>query len=577
MPTILVVDDEAVVRTVLNEVLTAEDRVILLAAGAEEALAHATSLDSLDLAIVDKNLENSNGVDLVRRLRELHAGAEYVLITAYPSVESAAEAVRLRLYDYVTKPFDITELDAVVAGALDRAAQRRADAEQRAHDLERAEAASRDQLTRLPSRDAFVEHVDAVLAAAKRDPTRAFAVLVFNLDGFGVIIDGLGHSAGDDLLVQWVERVSRLLRWRDLLARVGADELTLLMEDLEDPAEAVGMAERLKRAAALPFALGNRQVSLTVRVGIALSAERYERGEELLRDAGAAAAHAKRAGRGRHAIFVDEMHSRAVEQLTLDEGLRRAVEHGEFVAYYQPILSVESGRVVAFEALARWRHPERGLLLPAEFLDRAVEGGFLTEIAWQVICDSVDQQRRWLDRFGHETPLTMHVNVPPTVLLRRHFVEDIERLLQAAGLKPSCLKVEITEAVAMDATEVSAEVMQTLRKRGIAVCLDDFGTGYASLSWLHSFPVDELKIDKSFVAAMSGDRRSQILVGAAVNLAHSLGLAVVAEGVETQEQLDELTAMSCEYVQGFLFAKAMPAAHAEAYMRKRIAAALRGA
>ncbi|OGQ78396.1 MAG: hypothetical protein A2289_25045 [Deltaproteobacteria bacterium RIFOXYA12_FULL_58_15] len=688
MATILIVDDESMICRVLSETLKGEGRTIVTANSAEEGLRKLESIPSLDLAFVDKNLPDRNGLELVRKLKQRYPDAEYIMITAYASIDAAVEAVRLGLFDFITKPFDIADVEQVANKALEKVETVRNNAKQRkineehqqlllasvddgiwdwdltagtisfsprAHaflgitddvigdvpsnwqnlviaedaatfasqlqmihdgtstlfdcevrmrhanggqrwvwirgsalidsdatarrivgfhrdvtdrrtvEAHLAHTADHDQLTGLLNRPAFVERIEQALLSTKRDPSTSFAVLAIDLNGFGRINDTLGHNAGDEVLIRWVERISRQVRPHDAFARIGADQFTILLNGIRTPNDAEELAERINRGLLNPFEVRDRQVTISVSVGIALGQD-YENAEDILRDAGTALVQAKVEGKGTHVTFVDAMHNRAVELLTLDQGLRTAVAKHEFIAVYQPIISIETGRIVAFEALARWQHPTRGLLAPAQFLNRAAEVGFLAEISWQITTIACLQQRRWLDALGSNVGLTINLNVAPPLLLRRSFVSELTRLLDDLSLPPDSVKIEVTEIVAIDNTQASAEIIQQLRRLGIAVCLDDFGTGYASLSWLHNFPVDEIKIDRSFVTDMTTDRRSHVLVGAAVNLAHSLGLPVVAEGVETQEQLAELRTMSCEYAQGFLFSRPLAVDKAESIL-----------
>lgn len=559
MTTILIIDDEQIVRELLEEALRSPDRTILCAADFAGALSHAHALDSLDLAMVDKNLEGTSGLELVRQLRLLHPHAEYIIMTAFASLDSAVESVRLGLYDYIQKPFDIGQLEARVTAAIAKVHTRRDVAQQHQATADRlAHTEAYDQLTGLLNRTAFIGRVDRLLRAAREAPASTFAVLVLDLNDFGRINDSYGPSAGDQILVQWGRRLIKLVRANDAVARVGADLFAILLEGVRGTEGALTMVERIHRALDDPFELGDRPVTLRASIGISLSREQYARGEDLLRDAGTALVEAKSAGKSSHAIFVTEMHSAAVAELSLDQGIRQALNNHELTTWYQPILSVDTERIVGFEALARWQHPERGLLSPAAFLERARDAGFLAEISWQVLQQAFAQHRQWLTQFGDEHPLAMNVNVAPPLLLRPGFVDELARLIAELALPPARLKAEVTEIVAIDNTELSAAVIQEIRRLGVAVCLDDFGTGYASLSWLHRFPVDELKIDQTFIAGMTHDRRSHILVGAAVGLAHSLGLPVVAEGVETEAQFDALRALAVEYAQGFLFARPCP-------------------
>ncbi len=553
---ILVVDDEPLIREVLARALESPDRRVLVAVDIADAQRQRQAAGRLDIALIDKNLANESGLELIRALKERDPDAAYILMTAYASLDSAVESVRLGLFDYVLKPFDLDVVEALVARA-ERAVTdaRTAVAERAAAEHRFAQQSSHDPLTGFLNREAFVARLDESLAELHLAPARGFAVLVVDINDFGRINDTFGHTAGDALLVQWSARLRTHADEHTVVARLGGDQFTLLLDGAATVDQAMSAFERLQRTLAEPFSVGEQEVRTNVSAGICLAAADYQRGEELLRDAGTALVQAKLEGRRRVVVFAHEMRHRAVDRLTLDQGLRLAIERHEFVAHYQPIVSLESGRVVAFEALARWRHPERGLVAPAYFLERAAETGILAEISWQVANLALAQQRAWRRQFSGRAPVAMCINVAPPLLMRSSFVRDLEALLLRHDLAAADVKIEVTEVVALDNTPAPAAVVQALRRLGIVVCLDDFGTGYASLSWLHRFPVDELKIDRSFVSGMLVDRRSQVLVGAAVNLAHSLGLPVVAEGIETEAQLAELRAAACEYGQGFLFAR----------------------
>ncbi len=567
MAAILVVDDEPVVRELLAHALKAPDRQIFLAEDAETALAQAARIATLDMALVDKNLPGPSGLKLVRLLREKHPQAAYVIMTAYASVDSAVEALRLGLYDYITKPFDLALIESVVSGALSKVRLAR-ESQTSGNGGDERGAGAPDVLTGLPTRATFVRQLDEALARFRADPRQGFAVLVADLDDFGRINDSLGHTAGDELLVGWVRRIAQAVRDDDMVARLGADQFTILLAGVDDEQKAVAMALRLQATTDEPLLLRDTPVALSASIGVNMGAAAYTSGEEVLRDAGVALARAKAQGKGAHAVFVSEMRDETLERIALDDDLRRGISHDEFTTVYQPILSVESSRVVAFEALARWRHPAHGVLMPDRFLSRAGQTGVLVEISWRIIRQACAQLALWLKRGGAQAQLMMSLNVPPSLLLRADFVEDFHTLITRLNLPPARLKVEVTEIVAMASGVKSAEAMQALRRLGVVVCLDDFGTGFASLRWLHDFPVDEIKIDKSFVADMTTNRRSHILVGAAVGLAHSLGLPVVAEGVETVAQLEELRQMRCEYVQGYLFSRPVSSEHAEELLRR---------
>lgn len=564
---ILIADDDPSIRALLTEALESPGRTLVVTDGGRAALAAAATLSALDVVVVDKNMPDMDGLELVHRLRKGHEHTEYLMLTGYPSLDSAAEAVRLGLCDYLCKPSDISTIEAAVVRAEARALHsREAVTRQRAIEERLASLATHDSLTGLPNRGWIEQRIEAAVRALPDTVDEGLAVLALDLDGFDRVIDTAGHKAGDEVLIEWARRVGRLLNHNESLARLAGDQFAILAPALSNAAGVALLVARVQTALVEPVQAAGTSFRLTASVGSVLAGPRYQRGQEVLRDACTALMRAKRRGTGASLLFATGMRTDAVDTFALDQELHHALHHGELISYFQPILSLESGLVVALESLARWQHPSRGILAPAAFLERAAATGLLAELSWQVLDRACVQLKAWNERFGASFHVGLSVNISPPLLMRHGFVEEIERLIDRVGLQPEQLKLEITETVALDNTAASAEVIQALRRLGLIVCLDDFGTGYASLSWLHQFPVDELKIDRSFVEHIVDDRRSQILVGAAVNLAHSLGLPVVAEGVENRAQLEELRALSCEYAQGYLFSPPLSAVDTEALL-----------
>jgi len=416
-----------------------------------------------------------------------------------------------------------------------------------------------DALTGLPNRALFTDRLGHALEHDRRRPGYPCAVLFLDLDRFKVINDSLGHAAGDQFLVSTARRLASCLRPKDTAARIGGDEFVILLEDFGGEGDPVRVAERVQAEMSRPLELGGQEVSATVSIGIVLmSAALYDRPEDVLRDADIAMYRAKTGGRARCQVFGAEMHAHAVALLRLETDLRRAVEREQFRLHYQPIVSLESGRITGFEALVRWQHPQRGLVGPGEFLPLAEETGLILSLGRWVLREACRQNGRWRRQFPQEPFLTVSINLASRQFAQAALVETITEALEEAGLEASGLGLEITESGIMEDVEAAA-MLSRLRDLGVSVSIDDFGTGYSSLSRLHSLPLDSLKIDRSFVAQMNG---SDSMIRAVVTLAHGLRIDVVAEGVETAEQLAALRALNCRYGQGYFFSRPLDAAAA---------------
>lgn len=423
-----------------------------------------------------------------------------------------------------------------------------------------------DSLTGLPNRALFMDRLGQSLRHAQRRRERLFAVLFLDLDRFKLVNDSLGHGAGDRLLVEIARRLEACIRPGDTAARLGGDEFTVLLEDVRDGADAAQVAERLQREIRRPVTLDGQDVFTSASIGIALSAAAYERAEDILRDADIAMYRAKAKGGSRHEVFDPAMYARAVALLKMETDLRRAIDRGEFAVHYQPIVSLRDGRIAGFEALVRWNHPHRGLVLPMEFIRMAEETALVVDIDRWVLREACRQLQEWHQRYPDARPLSVSVNLSGRHFAQPDLAEHLRRTLRATGLQGDCLGLEITESVLLDTTEASHEALHELRRDGTRLYLDDFGTGYSSLSYLHRFPIDALKIDRSFVTSLRPGGQGQEIVRTILSLAQNLDIHVVAEGVETAEQLAALKALRCEYAQGYAFSPPLPGAQAEALL-----------
>jgi diguanylate cyclase (GGDEF)-like protein/PAS domain S-box-containing protein len=420
-----------------------------------------------------------------------------------------------------------------------------------------------DVLTGLPNRALFMDHLNLAIARSKRHEDHLFAVLYLDLDRFKVINDSLGHMIGDLLLVEIARRLGGCLRPGDTVARLGGDEFTVLVDDIKDESEAIYVAERIKKELTKSFNLSGREVFTTLSIGIAPSSTGYDRAEDILRDADTAMYRAKSLGKARHEIFDKAMHARAINLLQLETDLRKAIEHQEFFIQYQPIVDLDNFSLRGFEALVRWRHPERGFISPIDFIPVAEETGMIIQIGEWVLREACRQIQRWQVVFPSDPPLFISVNLSGKQFTQADLIHEVAYILSETRIDPHSLKLEITESMVMENIEAATEMLNELRALGVQLSIDDFGTGYSSLSYLHRFPIDTLKIDRSFVTQMSENNENAEIVRTIVMLAQNLGMDVVAEGVETNEQLALLRKLGCENGQGYFFSKPLDVAGAE--------------
>ena len=425
-----------------------------------------------------------------------------------------------------------------------------------------------DPLTGLPNRLLFIDRVGRLIKHSKRRKDHLFAVLFMDLDGFKMINDSMGHLIGDQLLLGVANRLEKCLRATDTVARLGetftvarlgGDEFTVLLDDIKDPNDAKRAADRMMKSLAAPFILGGKEVFTSVSIGIALSNTLYEQPEEILRDADTAMYRAKSLGKARYEVFDADMRASVMARLQLETDLRHALERGEFLNFYQPIVALSSGEIAGFEALLRWQHPTRGLLSPDEFIPVAEETGLIRELGWWNLREACRQISEWKSVLATHPHLTVSVNLSAKQFLQPNLVEDIRKLLVELALPPETLKLEITESTVMADPAAAVEMLQQIKSLGIHLAIDDFGTGYSSLSYLHRFPLDTLKIDRSFISGMGDEGEGMEIARTILPMANNLRLDVVAEGVETVQQVTLLRKLHCKYAQGYYFSKPLSA------------------
>ncbi len=447
-----------------------------------------------------------------------------------------------------------------MAGSLtDITARKRAE-EQLLHD------ALFDSLTQLPNRTLFLDHLGLAMEQSRRRKASSVALLFIDLDRFKNINDSLGHTVGDELLVELARRLTQFLRPGDTVARLGGDEFAILLNDIHGPEDATRVAERVQELLREKLVLGGREVFTSASIGVALSNAGYRTPEEILRDADTAMYRAKAAGRGCYQVFDQTMHRSVVALLKLETELRQAVEKNQFLMHYQPIVSLEDKRIVGFEGLVRWLHPEHGLVSPTQFIAVAEETGLIVPIGWWVLKQACQHAREWQELVPADPPLYVSVNVSGKVVMQPDMYERVVEILERSGLPPTSLRLEITENVIMDHGEMALEKLAQFHRLGVQFSVDDFGTGYSSLSYLQRFSYDTLKIDRSFISGMDGKDDASAIVKTIVTLANMLNIGVVAEGVETAKQLEQLREIGCSHAQGFWFSRPVDRAATQAML-----------
>jgi diguanylate cyclase (GGDEF)-like protein/PAS domain S-box-containing protein len=420
-----------------------------------------------------------------------------------------------------------------------------------------------DSLTGLPNRSRFHEHLAQAIAHAAQDAERRFAVMFLDFDRFKLINDSMGHSAGDAFLIQVGRRIRDNVRPGDVVARLGGDEFAVLCTDIEREAHAVMLAERLQLVLAEPLQIGGTEIATSASIGITFSAIGYELPEEVLRDADIAMYRAKAAGKARHALFDASLHQQVTDRVRLEGDLRRAIEAGQLTVAYQPLFNLGTGRLTGFEALARWQHPTQGLISPAVFIPIAEETALIGPLTDFVLDTACRQLKLWQARSEGFAALSMQVNVSGNDIAHSGFAQRVTRAIVAARLNPSQLTLELTENVLMDRVDGAVDTLTRLRELGVGLSIDDFGTGYSSLSYLSSLPIDSLKIDASFVRGMRSGSKEAEVVRAILTLGASLGKSVIAEGIETESQYDQLRGMGCESGQGYHLSRPLVAENVE--------------
>jgi diguanylate cyclase (GGDEF)-like protein/PAS domain S-box-containing protein len=448
-------------------------------------------------------------------------------------------------------------------GILQDITERKRAEEQLLHD------AFYDSLTGLPNRALFLDRLKLLIGHSRRREDYLFAILFLDLDRFKNVNDSLGHIVGDQLLIEVAHRLEGCVRPGDSVSRLGGDEFTIILDDISDVNDATRVTERIQKKLSIPLKLNGQEVYTSASIGIALSATGYERADDMLRDADTAMYRAKDKGRSCHVVFDAKMHDLAVTLLTLESDLRHAVEHNEFTYFYQPIVSLETGKTAGFEVLLRWEHPRRGIINPDEFMEISEDTGLIIPIFEKTLKESCIRIREWQKRFPFNPALSISINLSAKQFTQNEWVDQIEQTLRKNELEGKYLNLEITESVFMKAEDQTLSLLRKLKQSDVQLHMDDFGTGYSSLSYLHRLPIDAFKIDSSFVSRMDVEQVNLEIIRTILTLAYNLGHTVTAEGVENVEQFVQLKALKCNYGQGNYFAPPMRASDIDAFLNQR--------
>jgi diguanylate cyclase (GGDEF)-like protein len=577
-PSILVVDDEPdnfdVIETLLSNGEDVDqdnqDYHLHYAANGRDAIA-ALDVFQPDLILLDVMMPEMDGIEVCKRIKAMPkwSPVPIIMVTALTAKKDLAQCLFAGADDFISKPVNRLEIMARVKSMIrihqqyKQLAEFNTKLESMVQDrtAQLQSMISEDALTKLPSR-AYLLHN---LADRLKQGNSSLALVYLDCDQFKLVNGSFGHHVGNQLLIAIADRLRQHLRSGDILARMGEDEFCFLLDQVEDESQVEPFLQDILQSFVEPFVVANCEIYISVCMGIALGKNSDRKPEELLQDADTAMYQAKLRGKDSHQVFDRQMHLTMFNRLILENDLQRALEQEEFVLFYQPIINLKTEQLAGFEALVRWRHPERGMVSPIEFIPSMETTGLIVPVGMVVFRQACQQLQAWQQQGW--TDLTMSVNLSVRQFASSTLLADIDQILAETGANPANIKLEITESAIMDNAESAIALTKELRSRHIQISIDDFGTGYSSLGYLHRFPVDNLKIDRSFVNQIRADNRNYHVVDTIIALSNQLGLSVIAEGIETKEQLQWLQNSGCQYGQGYLFNRPLPAAEvAKIYM-----------
>lgn len=580
---ILIIDDEPQIRTVLCEMLA--DGYDCQSAGSAEEGLELLRAREFALVVSDVTMAGISGLEMVPQILSIAPDTVVVMMSGAQTIETAVEAMRVGAFDYLMKPFDLPHVEVLIRRAVDHhslllakrhyESQLEALVQQRTTDLLKTTEALKEEiaernrveerlnylayydvLTTLPNRILFKDRLSQALMLAQSEG-QILAVLILSLDRFKNINDTLGPAMADRLVGSVAERLKRVIREGDTLGYWGSDEFVFLLRQLNSTEDAMEIAGRIQSALQAKLEVDDHEFYVTASIGIGLYPFDGLNDETLMKNAGAALFQAKASGGNSYQFYTADMNARAVERHSLENSLRRAIEREEFIIHYQPIVDVNTLRIVAAEALVRWQNPELGLISPARFIPLAEDTGLIVPIGEWVLRTACKQMKQWHFEGFHQ--LVLSVNLSGHQFRQQDLSQTVVRIIDDTGFNPKYLELELTESSIMTDAEFAVNALRELKDMGIKICIDDFGTGFSSLGYLKRLPIDILKIDQSFVRDLTKHRDDASLVMAIITLAHNLRLKVIAEGVETEEQLKFLQLLGCDEIQGYLFSMPVPA------------------
>lgn len=561
---ILVVDDERslerLVKQWFRKQIKDKEFEFIFVRNGREALSILHQSSTVDLILTDIRMPEMDGLTLLEKIPALDPTVKAIVISAYDELKNIRTAMNRGAFDFLTKPIDFQDLEITIRKTLTFVRGIR----ESQHQLQFAQEQLRyqafyDSLTGLLNRNGLLRELSECLRGDRQGSSNRFAVLLLDLDRYQTVKFTLGHRVGEQLLKEAARRLTNCVLADATIARMGTDEFAILLKNFSDLQQVKNIAFSIHRTLERAFILEEVAVSSTVSIGIVDNSLPFEGAENVLQAADTAMHYAQMKGKGETAIFHGGMQAGAISRLQLEADLQRAIVHQQLHLNYQPIFLLANERIIGFEALVRWRHPVRGLVSPTDFIPVAEETGLIVPLGEWVLAEAIRRMKRWLVQFPHIRPFSVSVNLSGIQLSNPNLISQIDFLLHEFSLNSNFLKLEITESMFMENATTTSQILEALKDRNIQLCIDDFGKGYSSLSYLHHLPIDILKIDREFINGMVADSKNFDIVRTIINLAHSLGLEVVAEGIETLEQLVLLRELGCECGQGYLFSRPLEA------------------